>query len=117
MTALTLTSDSFSHNQSIPAKHTCDDKDISPALAWRGVPADTKSLALIVDDPDAPDPAAPKMTWVHWVLYNIPPGTAGLAEGGSGTELPPGYATRNERLATRRLWWPLPARWYAPLFS
>lgn len=62
MTALTLTSESFSHNQSIPVKHTCDDKDISPVLTWRGVPADTKSLVLIVDDPDAPDPAAPKMT-------------------------------------------------------
>ena len=90
MTALTLTSGSFSHNQSIPAKYTCDDKDISPALAWHGVPKETKSLVLIVDDPDAPDPAAPKMTWVHWVLYNIPPGTAGLAEGVSGTDLPPG---------------------------
>lgn len=90
MTALTLASDSFSHNQSIPAKHTCDDKDISPALTWRGVPSDTKSLVLIVDDPDAPDPAAPKMTWVHWVLYNIPPGTAGLAEGASDADLPPG---------------------------
>lgn len=90
MTALTLTSKSFSHNQSIPAKHTCDDKDISPALAWRDLPANTKSLVLIVDDPDAPDPAAPKMTWVHWVLYNIPPDTAGLAEDASGTGLPPG---------------------------
>lgn len=90
MAALTLTSESFSHNQSIPAKHTCDDQDISPSLAWRGVPADTKSLVLIVDDPDAPDPAAPKMTWVHWVLYNIPPDTVGLAEGTSGANLPPG---------------------------
>ena len=90
MTALTLTSTSFSHNKLIPAHHTCDDKDISPALAWRGVPENTKSLVLIVDDPDAPDPAAPKMTWVHWILYNIPSSTVSLAEGIIDTDLPPG---------------------------
>ncbi|MDE2389786.1 MAG: YbhB/YbcL family Raf kinase inhibitor-like protein, partial [Betaproteobacteria bacterium] len=50
----------------------------------------TKSLVLIVDDPDAPDPAAPKMTWVHWVLYNIPPSAAGLAEGIAEKDLPQG---------------------------
>lgn len=90
MTTLTLTATSFSHKQPIPVRHTCDDKDISPALAWQGVPANTKSLVLIVDDPDAPDPAAPKMTWVHWILYNIPPNSAGLAEGVADTDLPPG---------------------------
>jgi Raf kinase inhibitor-like YbhB/YbcL family protein len=90
MTALTLTSISFSHNEPIPAHHTCDDKDISPELAWRGVPENTKSLVLIVDDPDAPDPAAPKMTWVHWILYNIPPNTVSLAEGIMDADLPPG---------------------------
>ena len=90
MTALTLTSISFSHNEPIPAHHTCDDKDISPALAWRDVPENTKSLVLIVYDPDAPDPAAPKMTWVHWILYNIPPNTISLAEGIIDTDLPPG---------------------------
>jgi len=90
MTALTLTSTSFSHNKLIPVHHTCDDRDISPALAWRGVPENTKSLVLIVDDPDAPDPAAPKMTWVHWILYNIPPNTVSLTEGIIDTDLPPG---------------------------
>lgn len=90
MTALTLTSISFSHNEPIPIRHTCDDKDISPPLTWRGVPENTKSLVLIVDDPDAPDPAAPKMTWVHWVLYNIPPDTVSLAEGIMDADLPPG---------------------------
>lgn len=90
MTALTLTSTSFSHDGTIPSRHTCDDRDISPALSWTGVPAGTKSLVLIVDDPDAPDPAAPKMTWVHWVLYNIPPASGGLAEGIAAKDLPPG---------------------------
>ena len=65
---LALTSSAFSHNESIPAIHTCDGRDISPQLSWTSLPAGTKSLALIVDDPDAPDPRAPKMTWVHWVL-------------------------------------------------
>ena len=79
--SLSLISSDFSAGGSIPAEHTCDGNDVSPSLSWSGAPAATKSLALIVDDPDAPDPAAPKMTWVHWVLYNIPPETAGLAGG------------------------------------
>ncbi len=62
LTVLTLTSPSFSHNDSIPSQYTCDGKDISPALYWTGIPDGTKSLVLIVDDPDAPDPSAPKMT-------------------------------------------------------
>jgi hypothetical protein len=77
---LTITSQAFSAGGEIPRRHTCDGEDISPPLAWSGVPPDARSLALVVDDPDAPDPAAPKMTWVHWVLYNLPPGAAGLAE-------------------------------------
>ena len=85
-----LTSPAFMHNSSIPALYTCDGKDISPALNWSGVPQNAKSLVLIVDDPDAPDPAAPKMTWVHWVLYNIPPTATGLAEAISDSALPPG---------------------------
>ncbi len=76
-----IKSPSFTHNNTIPGRHTCDGPDVSPALAWSGVPPDAKSLVLIVDDPDAPDPAAPKMTWVHWVLYNIPVTAAGFAEG------------------------------------
>jgi Raf kinase inhibitor-like YbhB/YbcL family protein len=87
--SLSLVSSDFNAGGSIPAKHTCDGDDVSPSLSWSGAPAATKSLALIVDDPDAPDPAAPKMTWVHWVLYNIPPETAGLA-GGIGTPGLPG---------------------------
>jgi len=92
MTALTLTSASFLQNGVIPARHTCDGQDISPPLSWTAVPDGTKSLVLIVDDPDAPDPAAPKMTWVHWVLYNIPPNTSGLPEGIESKGLPSGTA-------------------------
>lgn len=87
---LTLTSPSFSHNDMIPNKYTCDSQDISPALSWSGIPDRTKSLVLIVDDPDAPDPTAPKMTWVHWVLYNIPPQVNGLPENVVANELPVG---------------------------
>jgi Raf kinase inhibitor-like YbhB/YbcL family protein len=79
--ALTLTSPSFKPMGPIPVRHTCDGDDISPALAWTHAPAGTQSFVLIVDDPDAPDPAAPKRTYVHWVLYDIPPAVSALAEG------------------------------------
>ena len=85
-----LTSTAYSQGQSIPRRFTCDGQDISPPLAWSGVPAGAKSLALILDDPDAPDPAAPKMTWVHWVLYNIPLDAAGLPENVTPDALPRG---------------------------
>ena len=75
-----VVSTAFAHNGAIPPRYTCDGADVSPPLAWSDVPQGAKSLALIVDDPDAPDPAAPKMTWVHWVLYNIPVQAAGLDE-------------------------------------
>ncbi|MEJ2365506.1 MAG: YbhB/YbcL family Raf kinase inhibitor-like protein [Deltaproteobacteria bacterium] len=87
---LEITSQAFSPDEEIPSKYTCDGKDISPALGWSGVPEGTKSLALIVDDPDAPDPAAPRMTWVHWVLYNIPPSATGLPEAMKSQGLPEG---------------------------
>jgi len=88
--SLAITSPVFSHNGEIPARHTCDGQDLSPPVNWSGVPDGTRSLALIVDDPDAPDPAAPKMTWVHWVLYNIPLGATGLPQGVKPAELPKG---------------------------
>ncbi len=69
---LTLTSSAFAHNEPIPRLYTCQGRDISPPLAWSGVPAAARSLVLIVDDPDAPDPAHPRTTWVHWLLYNLP---------------------------------------------
>lgn len=88
--ALMLTSPSFANDGSIPTRHTCEGADVSPPLAWQEVPPGAKSLVLIVDDPDAPDPNAPKMTWVHWLLYDMPPSTTGLAEGASEGGLPPG---------------------------
>jgi Raf kinase inhibitor-like YbhB/YbcL family protein len=88
--SMTLTSSAFKHCEEIPSKYTCDGEDISPPLAWSGVPPTALSLALIVEDPDAPDPAAPQRIWTHWVLYNIPPDATGLKEGVSPNELPPG---------------------------
>lgn len=87
---LIITSPAFIHDGAIPGRHTCDGPDVSPQLAWTGAPAGSKSLALVVYDPDAPDPAAPKMTWVHWVLYNIPADSGGLPEGATTEMLPSG---------------------------
>jgi Raf kinase inhibitor-like YbhB/YbcL family protein len=80
--ALMLTSTAFDAGGPIPPVYTCDGTNVSPPLAWSGAPPSAKSLVLIVDDPDAPDPAAPQRTWVHWVLYNMPPAAAGLEQGG-----------------------------------
>ena len=91
--SLSLVSADFDAGGNIPAIHTCDGPDTAPALSWTGAPPGTKSFALIVDDPDAPDPAAPKMTWVHWVLYNIPLSAASLPSSVRGTDLPPGTRT------------------------
>ena len=87
---MALTSPAFTAGGEIPVVHTCEGADTSPALEWSGVPADTKSLALVVDDPDAPDPKAPRMTYVHWVLYNIPPTATRRPEGAARGGLPPG---------------------------
>ncbi len=88
--SLTITSSVFQHNGSIPLQYTCDGDDASPPLAWSDVPEEARSLVLIVDDPDAPDPAAPKMTWVHWILYNLPPDSTGLSEAVASDNLPSG---------------------------
>jgi len=93
--SLTLTSTAFDSDEDIPAIHTCDGKNLSPPPSWSGIPAAARSLALIIDDPDAPDPAAPQRTWVHWVLYNIPPDAPGLPDGVGQQDLPAG--TRNGR--------------------
>ncbi|MDN5872063.1 MAG: YbhB/YbcL family Raf kinase inhibitor-like protein [Nitrococcus sp.] len=77
---LRLSSEAFTHGSAIPARYTCDGSDISPPLAWRGIPKGAHSLALIVSDPDAPDPNAPRLTWYHWVLYAIPAKLSGLPE-------------------------------------
>lgn len=76
-----LTSPAFAHEGEIPRECTCEGKDSAPSLEWSNAPAGTKSFALIVDDPDAPDPRAPKMTYVHWVMYDIPPTTTSLRGG------------------------------------
>jgi Raf kinase inhibitor-like YbhB/YbcL family protein len=81
MSEINLESSAFAEGESIPTKYTCEGDDVSPPLAWSNVPVGTRSLALIVDDPDAPDPKAPKRTWVHWVLYEIPANATGLPEG------------------------------------
>jgi Raf kinase inhibitor-like YbhB/YbcL family protein len=86
----TLQSTAWEDGKSIPQQYTCEGEELSPPLNWQDVPGAARSLVLIVDDPDAPDPRAPRMTWVHWVVCNIPPDVAGLAEGASSGNLPPG---------------------------
>jgi len=88
--SLTLSSEAFDHGEGIPSTYTCEAEDLSPPLSWEGVPQKAKSLVLIVDDPDAPDPQAPKTTWVHWVLYNLPTESDGLSEGRTFRNLPEG---------------------------
>lgn len=80
-----FTSTAFADGGEIPMAYTCDGEDISPPLSWSGVPSNAKSLVLIVDDPDAPDPAAPERTWVHWILYNLPPTDSGLKQGAASS--------------------------------
>lgn len=88
--SLSITSPAFAHGSAIPARYTCQGQGVSPPLMFAGAPAGTRSLALIVDDPDAPDPAAPQMVYVHWVLYDLPTGTTGLGDGIAPSQLPAG---------------------------
>ena len=87
---LILTSPAFIEQGVIPQRYTCEGANVSPPLAWGGIPPGAVSLVLIVDDPDAPDPLAPLLTWVHWLLYNLPPTADGLAEGIAPAALPAG---------------------------
>jgi Raf kinase inhibitor-like YbhB/YbcL family protein len=87
---MVITSSTHPAGGAMPAIYTCEGRDISPPLSWTGVPAAAKSLVLIVDDPDAPDPAAPKMTWVHWIVFNLPPASTGLPEAVKSSALLPG---------------------------
>jgi Raf kinase inhibitor-like YbhB/YbcL family protein len=91
-----LESPSFADRGTIPVRHTCDGEDVSPPLTWKGIPAGTVSFALVVDDPDAPDPAAPRMVWVHWVAWNLPPELEALPEGASGSLPAPAVEGRND---------------------
>jgi len=88
--SLTLTSPDFTPGGAIPRRFSCEGEDVSPELDWDGVPERARSLALIVDDPDAPDPAAPKLTWVHWVLYNLPTSSRALPAAAKSADLPAG---------------------------
>ena len=76
MAAFRLTSTAFEQGGAIPPRHTCDDEDVSPALAWSGTPDGAQSLALVVDDPDAPG-----RTFLHWLAWGLAPDAAGLEEG------------------------------------
>ena len=87
---LSIQSSAFSDGGEIPTLYTCEGKDISPPLSWSGLPDNTQSLVLIVDDPDAPDPQAPKMTWVHWLVYNIPVEISGFSEAAVITDVATG---------------------------
>jgi Raf kinase inhibitor-like YbhB/YbcL family protein len=78
-----IESPAFTDHQPIPRQYTCEGEDVAPPLRWSNLPEATRSLALIVDDPDAPDPKNPQRTWVHWVVYAIPPTAEGLPEGGA----------------------------------
>ena len=89
-TPMKITSTAFQHEAAIPSRYTCDGSNVSPPLAWTDLPGGTKSVALIVTDPDAPDPKAPKTTWVHWVLYDLPADAKGLREAIPVKGLPPG---------------------------
>lgn len=88
--SLSLTSIAFTDGGAMPSKYTGDGNDVSPPLDWRDVPAGTQAFALIVDDPDAPDPAKPKRTFVHWVVADIPATTTSLREASSGRSMPAG---------------------------
>ena len=96
-----ITSTALGAMAEIPRRYTCEGDALAPPLGWSGVPSAAHSLVLIVDDPDAPDPAAPQRTWVHWVLFDLPPGAAGLPEGGK--PLPAG--AREGLNDWRRLGW------------
>ncbi len=93
--ALQIRSSAFSDGGKIPRQYTCEGPDTSVPLEWSGVPDGTKSIALIVDDPDAPDPAKPQRVYVHWVVYNIPPDSHGFGEDASNGGLPPGAEVGN----------------------
>ena len=100
--AFVIQSSAFQADAPIPTQFTCEGEDISPSLNWVGVPEGTQSLVLIVDDPDAPDPAAPCMTWVHWLAYNLPFNSSGLAEAVPENRLPAGTRLgRNDFKRTR----------------
>jgi Raf kinase inhibitor-like YbhB/YbcL family protein len=116
-----LASSAFDPNASMPAKYTCEGTNISPPLAWSGAPASAKSYALIVEDPDAPDPAKPTRVVSHWVVYNIPASTTKVAENASKTGMPAGSAQGSNERGTQGFMGPCPPigrhRYFFKLFA
>jgi len=116
-----LSSSAFATNGSIPAKYTCEGAGISPPLGWSGAPSSTKSFALIVEDPDAPDPAKPTRVVAHWVAYNIPASTTALAENASKSGMAPGSAQGSNERGTQVYMGPCPPigrhRYFFKLFA
>lgn len=100
---LTLRSAGFQDGQTIPRRFTCDGEDVSPPLRWSDPPPSTRSLALVVEDPDAPDPAHPQRTWVHWIVFNLPADCPGLPEDADRHGLPAG--SRSGRNDWQRAGW------------
>ena len=93
--SLGITSPAFEEGRDIPVRYTCEGQDVSPPLKWSDLPSNAKTLALIVDDPDAPDPAKPQRVYVHWVVYNIPASADSLKENASKDGMPKGALQGN----------------------
>jgi len=106
--ALSLTSSAFDASAIIPTVHTCQGDDIAPELQWSGVPEGTQSLVLIMDDPDGPTPENPRFTFVHWVVYDLPPATSGLPEAVRSKDLPEGSRVAPNDFGLRRYSGPCP---------
>jgi Raf kinase inhibitor-like YbhB/YbcL family protein len=118
---LNLASSAFTPNGSIPTKYTCEGAGFSPPLVWSGAGVSTKSFALIVEDPDAPDPGKPTRVVSHWVAYNIPAGTTSLVENASKTGMPAGSAHGSNERGTPGYMGPCPPigrhRYFFKLFA
>lgn len=116
-----LSSPSFGEGDRIPVNHTADGANLSPPLAWSGVPPAAKSLLLLVEDPDAPDPAAPQRTFVHWIVFNLDPSMRGLDLGASSGGLPPGARQGRNDFGAQRYGGPNPPvgqhRYFFRLFA
>jgi Raf kinase inhibitor-like YbhB/YbcL family protein len=115
--AMKLISSSFDNRGLIPKKFTCDSEDIAPVLVWSDVPERTKSFALVVDDPDALNPANPRETWVHLILYNIPPGANSLPAGVKASHFPKRTLEGLNDLKKEGDGDPCPLHWGTSLFS
>jgi Raf kinase inhibitor-like YbhB/YbcL family protein len=119
--AFEIRSSAFEHGGKIPRQYTCEGPDSSPPLEWSGAPGGTRSIALIVDDPDAPDPAKPQRVYVHWVVYNIPPDSTGFGENASADGLPGGAQVGNNDWGKAQYGGPCPPigrhRYFFKLFA